>query len=175
TMPHKRNPHKSERICSLARLLKSNVIPALDNIILEDERDLTNSANERIIFSENFILLDFMISQLTDIIQGLEFNEFNIEKNLNLTKGASLVEKVMVNLVKKGIGRQEGHELLRKAVIKAKNENKIINEILSNNPKIQAILSKSEVDELLDPHNYIGKALEQTENLLNVLNNKYTL
>ena len=175
TMPHKRNPHKSERICSLARLLKSNVIPALDNIILEDERDLTNSANERIIFSENFILLDFMISQLTDIIQGLEFNEFNIEKNLNLTKGASLVEKVMVNLVKKGIGRQEGHEILRKAVIKAKNENKIINEILSNNPKIQAILSKSEVDELLDPHNYIGKALEQTENLLNVLNNKYTL
>jgi len=175
TMPHKRNPHKSERICSLARLLKSNVIPALDNIILEDERDLTNSANERIIFSENFILLDFMISQLTDIIQGLEFNELNIEKNLNLTKGASLVEKVMVNLVKKGIGRQEGHELLRKAVIKAKNENKIINEILSNNPKIQAILSKSEIDELLDPHNYIGKALEQTENLLNVLNNKYTL
>jgi len=175
TMPHKRNPHKSERICSLARLLKSNVIPALDNIILEDERDLTNSANERIIFSENFILLDFMISQLTDIIQGLEFNEFNIEKNLNLTKGASLVEKVMVNLVKKGIGRQEGHEILRKAVIKAKNENIIINEILYNNPKIKAILSKSEIDELLDPHNYIGKALEQTENLLNVLNNKYTL
>ena len=175
TMPHKRNPHKSERICSLARLLKSNVIPALDNIILEDERDLTNSANERIIFSENFILLDFMISQLTDIIQGLEFNEFNIEKNLNLTKGASLVEKVMVNLVKKGIGRQEGHEILRKAAIKAKNENKIINEILYNNPKIQAILSKSEIDELLDPHNYIGKALEQTENLLNVLKNKYAL
>ncbi|MHA1471698.1 MAG: adenylosuccinate lyase, partial [Promethearchaeota archaeon] len=168
TMPHKRNPHKSERICSLARLLKSNVIPALDNIILEDERDLTNSANERIIFSENFILLDFMINQLTDIIQGLEFNEFNIEKNLNLTKGASLVEKVMVNLVNKGIGRQEGHELLRKAAIKAKNENKLINEILYNDPKIQAILSKSEVDELLDPHNYIGKALEQTENLLNV-------
>ena len=175
TMPHKRNPHKSERICSLARLLKSNVIPALDNIILEDERDLTNSANERIIFSENFILLDFMINQLTDIIQGLEFNEFNIEKNLNLTKGASLVEKVMVNLVKKGIGRQEGHEILRKATIKARNENKLINEILYDNPKIQAILSKNEVDELLDPHNYIGKALEQTENLLNVLNNKYTL
>ena len=53
TMPHKRNPHKSERICSLARILKSNVIPALDNIILEDERDITNSANERIIFAEN--------------------------------------------------------------------------------------------------------------------------
>jgi len=175
TMPHKRNPHKSERICSLARLLKSNVIPALDNIVLEDERDLTNSANERIIFSENFILLDFMINQLTDIFLGVEFNEFKIEENLNLTKGASLVEKVMINLVKKGIGRQEGHEILRKAAIKAKNENIIINEILFKNPKIRDVFSKNEIDDLLDPHNYIGKALEQTENLLNVLKNKYKL
>ena len=175
TMPHKRNPHKSERICSLARLLKSNVIPALDNIVLEDERDLTNSANERIIFSENFILLDFMINQLTDIILGVEFDEFKIEENLNLTKGASLSEKVMVNLVKKGIGRQEGHEILRKAAVKAKNENIIINEILYKNPKIQEVFSRNEIDDLLDPHNYIGKALEQTENLLNVLKNKYKL
>ncbi|MHA1350319.1 MAG: adenylosuccinate lyase [Promethearchaeota archaeon] len=175
TMPHKRNPHKSERICSLARLLKSNVIPALDNIILEDERDLTNSANERIIFSENFILLDFMINQLTDIILGVEFDEFKIEENLNLTKGASLSEKVMVNLVKKGIGRQEGHEILRKAAIKAKNENILIKEILYKNPKIQEVLSKNEIDELLDPHKYIGKALEQTENLLNILKKKYAL
>ncbi len=175
TMPHKRNPHKSERICSLARLLKSNIIPALDNIILEDERDLTNSANERIIFSENFILLDFMINQLTDIILGVEFDEFKIEENLNLTKGAILSEKVMVNLVKKGIGRQEGHEILRKAAIKAKKENILIKEILYKNPKIQELLSKNEIDELLDPHKYIGKALEQTENLLNVLKNKYAL
>ena len=175
TMPHKRNPHKSERICSLARLLKSNVIPALDNMVLEDERDLTNSANERIIFSENFILLDFMINQLTEVILGLEFDEFKIESNLNLTKGASLVEKVMINLVKKGIGRQEGHEILRKAAIKAKNENIIINEILFKNPKIRDVFSKNEIDDLLDPHNYIGKALEQTENLLNVLKNKYKL
>ncbi|MBY9020071.1 MAG: adenylosuccinate lyase [Candidatus Lokiarchaeota archaeon] len=175
TMPHKRNPHKSERICSLARLLKSNIIPALDNIILEDERDLTNSANERIIFSENFILLDFMINQLTDIILGVEFDEFKIEYNLNLTKGASLSEKVMVNLVKKGIGRQEGHEILRKAAIKAKNENILIKEILFKNPKIKEVLTNKEIEELLDPHNYIGKALEQTENLLNFLKNKYAL
>ncbi|MBY8979004.1 MAG: adenylosuccinate lyase [Candidatus Lokiarchaeota archaeon] len=175
TMPHKRNPHKSERICSLARVLKSNVIPALDNIILEDERDLTNSANERIIFSENFILLDFMINQLTDIIIGVEFDEFKIEENLNLTKGASLSEKVMVNLVKKGIGRQEGHEILRKAAIKAKNENILIKEILYKNPIIQEVFSKNEINELLDPHKYIGKALEQTENILNVLKNKYAL
>ena len=65
TMPHKRNPHKAERLCSLARVLKSNIIIGIDNIVLEDERDLTNSANERIIFAENFVLLDYMLKELS--------------------------------------------------------------------------------------------------------------
>ena len=175
TMPHKRNPHKSERICSLARVLKSNIIPALDNIILEDERDLTNSANERIIFAENFILLDFMIIQLTSIIQEVEFDEERIEENLNLTKGACLSEKIMLNLVEKGIGRQEGHEILRKAAIKAKKENRFIKEILLENGKITESFTKDEIDDLLNPHNYIGKSLELLENLLKFLKNKHNL
>ncbi|NVM43523.1 MAG: adenylosuccinate lyase [Candidatus Lokiarchaeota archaeon] len=173
TMPHKRNPHKSERICSLARVLKSNVITALDNIVLEDERDLTNSANERIIFGENFILLDFMINQLTKNIEEVEFDEKKIEENLNLTKGAVLSEKIMVNLVEKGIGRQEGHEILRNAVIKAKKENRLLKEILIENPKIEEVFTKTEIESLLNPHNYLGKAVEQTENILKFLKNKY--
>ncbi len=175
TMPHKRNPHKSERICSLARVLKSNIIPALDNIILEDERDLTNSANERIIFAENFILLDFMIIQLTSIIQEVEFDEERIEENLNLTKGACLSEKIMLNLVEKGIGRQEGHEILRKAAIKAKKENRFIKEILLENEKITESFTKDEIDDLLNPHNYIGKSIELLEKLLKFLKNKHNL
>ena len=173
TMPHKRNPHKSERICSLARVLKSNIIPALDNIVLEDERDLTNSANERIIFAENFILLDFMINQLTKNIEEVEFDELKIEENLNLTKGAVLSEKIMVNLVEKGIGRQEGHEILRNAAIKAKKENRLLKEILIENAKIKEVFTKTEIDALLNPHKYLGKAVEQTENLLKFLKNKY--
>ncbi|MBY9010832.1 MAG: adenylosuccinate lyase [Candidatus Lokiarchaeota archaeon] len=173
TMPHKRNPHKSERICSLARILKSNVITALDNIVLEDERDLTNSANERIIFGENFILLDYMINQLTENIEEVEFDEIKIEENLNLTKGAVLSEKIMINLVEKGIGRQEGHEILRNAAIKAKKENRLLKEILMQNPKIEEVFTQTEIDRLLNPHNYLGKAVEQTENLLKFLKNKY--
>ncbi|MFX0041554.1 MAG: adenylosuccinate lyase [Candidatus Hodarchaeota archaeon] len=173
TMPHKRNPHKSERICSLARIIKSNVIPALDNIVLEDERDITNSASERVIFAENFILLDYMISQLTRNLEGIEFNENKIEQNLNLTKGACLSEKVMVELVKRGIGRQEGHEILREAAIVSRNENKFIKDILFENQVISKRFSKEELDDLLDPHKYIGTAIEQTENLLRILNKKY--
>ncbi len=173
TMPHKRNPHKSERICSLARILKSNTIVALDNIILEDERDLTNSASERIIFAENFILLDYMINQLTLNLKNIEFNEKNIERNLNLTKGACLTERVMVELVNRGIGRQEGHEILRKAAIRSRKENLFMKDILKENHLISSKFSNDELEEIFDPHKYIGKSIDQTKNLIKFLENKY--
>jgi len=175
TMPHKRNPHKSERICSLARIVKSNVIPALDNIVLEDERDLTNSASERVIFAENFIFLDFMIKELTNNLKGVEFNEKNIERNLNLTKGACLAEKVMVELVNRGIGRQEGHEILRQAAITARNDDKFMKDILIEQEKIKDKFSREELDELFDPHKYIGEAIKQVDNLAKILKKKYDL
>ncbi len=173
TMPHKRNPHKSERICSLARVIKSNIIPALDNIILEDERDITNSASERVIFGENFVFLDYMIKELTTNLKGIEFDEIRIEENLNLTKGACLSEKVMVQLVNKGIGRQEGHELLRQAAITARKDNRYMREILYENLKIKSLFSKEELDEIFDPHKYIGKAIDQVENLIKCIKSKY--
>jgi adenylosuccinate lyase len=173
TMPHKRNPHKSERICSLARILKSNVIVALDNVVLEDERDLTNSANERVIFGENFVLLDFMLQQMINILRGAVFDENKIEENLNLTKGACLSEKVMVELVKRGIGRQEGHEMLRKAAIKSRTKNRFIKDIILENDEIKAKFTEHEISELLDPHKYIGSAVLQVENLINYLKKKY--
>jgi len=173
TMPHKRNPHKSERICSLARLVKSNIIPALDNIVLEDERDLTNSANERVIYAENFIFLDYMINELINNLRNVVFDEEQIEKNLNLTKGACLAEKIMVNLVNKGIGRQESHEILRKAAIKAKNENMLIKDILAQNKEIMSKISIEELEDLLDPRKYIGGAINLAQNLVNYIKNKY--
>ncbi len=173
TMPHKRNPHKAERICSLARVLKSNVNVALDNIILEDERDITNSASERVIFAENFIFLDYMVKQLIQNLKGIEFNEIKIEENLNLTRGACLTEKVMVQLVKKGIGRQEGHEILRQASIKARKESLYMKDILFENKQIKEKFSKEELDDLFDPHKYIGKAVEQVDNLIKHLKSKY--
>ena len=173
TMPHKRNPHKSERICSLARVIKSNVITALDNIVLEDERDITNSAAERVIFSENFVLLDYIINQLADNLRNIEFNLSNIERNLNLTKGACLSERVMVELVKRGMGRQEGHEILRQAAISARNEDKFMKDILKESDRIKGKFTREELEEIFNPHNYVGKSIEQTENLVKILKKKY--
>jgi adenylosuccinate lyase len=173
TMPHKRNPHKAERLCSIARILKSNIIIGIDNIGLEDERDLTNSANERVIFAENFILLDFMLTQMSQILEGVEFNETAIARNLNFTHGAFLAEKIMVTLVDKGIGRQEGHELLRQAAIEARNENKSMKEILSKHEAISEKITEEELDDMLKPENYLGMAEEQVKNVALFLKSKY--
>ncbi len=173
TMPHKRNPHKAERLCSIARVLKSNIIIGIDNIGLEDERDLTNSANERVVFAENFLLLDYMLSQIASILEGLEFNEEAIQRNLNFTHGAFLAERIMVELVDRGIGRQQGHEFLRQAAIQARNENRSMKSILLAHPDIKTRFSEQELSNLLDPNQYIGQAHTQVNNLIKNLNSKY--
>jgi len=109
------------------------------------------------------------------IMKGVVFNQDNIERNLNLTKGACLAEKIMVELVDKGIGRQEGHEILRQASIKARNENLYMKDILIENEMIKDKFSQDELDDLLDPHKYIGKAVEQVDNLLKKLKSKHKL
>ncbi len=167
TMPHKRNPHKSERICSLARLIRANSLVALENIGLEHERDLTNSANERFIFSQSFILLDYMLEQMKYILENLEFFEENIERNLNMTKSLILAERIMVYLSKKGImGRQQAHEFVRQMSIKAKQQNIDLKQALLQSDIINKI-DKQEFEALFDPHSYIGKAKEIVERVIN--------
>lgn len=173
TMPQKRNPHKSERVCGLARVIKSNVFVALENVTLEDERDLTNSSAERVIFAENFVLLDFMLHQLTAILGGLEFNQTNIRKNLHLTKGAILTERVMVELVDKGMGRQEAHELLRQAAIQARDDDESMEAILAREPRLEDFVTPAELAEWLNPENYLGEAHAQVQRVLDTLRAKY--
>jgi len=172
TMPHKRNPHRSERICGLARIVRSNVIPALEDIPLEHERDLTDSSAERIIFPETFILVDYMLKEMISILLGLEFNYDNIKKNLGKTKGLIMTENLMLGLVKKGIGRQDAHELLRQSSMKVIKENKGLKEILLKNSIIKKKLTEKELDWYLNPKNYLGTAVEQVENVIKTLRGK---
>ena len=172
TMPQKRNPHKSERICGLARIVRSNVIPALEDIPLEHERDLTNSSTERIIFPETFILIDYMLKEMINILSGLEFNYDNIKKNLEQTKGLIMMENLMLGLVKKGIGRQDAHELLRQASMRVIKENKNLKEILLKNDTIKKKFTEKELDWYLDTKNYLGTAVQQVENAVKTLRGK---
>lgn len=158
TMPHKRNPHKSERISSLARIVRANVQTALENIALEHERDLTNSANERFIFSESFIVLDYMLKEMISILKGLVIYKKNIKKNLELTHGLIMSERIMLALVEKNImGRQDAHEYIKGLSQKAFQQEKNLKEIFSKT-NIGKKFTKQELDKLFDYSSYIGES-----------------
>jgi adenylosuccinate lyase len=169
TMPHKRNPHKSERICGMARIVRSNVEPQLETIALEHERDITNSCVERATFPTTFILLDYMLRQMSMILSGLEFNYENIKRNLNMTKGLVMTEHIMMGLVKKGVGRQDAHELLRQASIEVSKEGKDLKTVLMKNEMVRSKFTEDEIEWYLDPENYIGNAVEKVEETVKTL------
>lgn len=169
TMPQKRNPWKSERVCGIARYLRGNVPPVLENIALEHERDLTNSSCERIVFPETFILTDFILRESQNILSGLVVHPEKMEQNLNLTQGMVMAEAVMGKLVEKGLGRQDAHELNRTLAMKAYEEGKGFEEVLKGSKEIAKYLNEKEIKEVLSPENYLGATQEQIDCVLKEL------
>jgi adenylosuccinate lyase len=161
TMPHKRNPETCERICGLARIVRSLVTPALENVVTWHERDLTQSSAERFTLPETCILVDYMLFLMTNIIANLRVDEKRMLKNMELTQGRAMSEAVMIALTKKGVSRQEAHELLRKLTIKSEAENRHFKEILLEDKVVRSKLSEKEIAEALKPKNYLGTAKEQ--------------
>ena len=163
TMPHKRNPETCERICGLARVVRSLVTPALENVVTWHERDLTQSSAERFIIPEACILVDYMLFLMTNIVANLYVNEERMRQNIELTQGRAMSEAVMIALTKKGVSRQEAHELLRKLTIKSEMEKRPFREVLLEDKFVGKKLSEKEIDEALNPRNYLGTALKQVE------------
>jgi adenylosuccinate lyase len=169
TMPHKRNPQKTERVCGLARVIRSSVAPSLETIALEHERDLTNSSLERITIPEGFILTDYILRQMTSILRGLVFNHENIRRNLDLTLGLCLTERVMLELVRKGVGRQEAHEMLRRLAMKCLQERRSLRKVILEDPEASKLVMAEELKEWLIPENYLGTAVEQVDRVVEQL------
>ena len=163
TMPHKRNPETCERVCGLARIVRSLVIPTLENIVTWHERDLAQSSAERFIFPESCILVDYLLSLMTNVITNLRVNKPRMLHNLDLTQGRSMSEAVMMALVKKGVDRQASHEMLRKLTIKSEVEKRHFREILLEDAFVSGKLSENEIDSALNPKNYLGTAIKQAE------------
>lgn len=163
TMPHKWNPITCEKICGLAKIVRSLVFPALENVITWHERDLTQSSAERFIIPEACILVDYMLLLMSNVVANLYVDEQRMLKNIGLTQGRAMSEAVMIVLTKKGASRQEAHELLRKLTMKSKMEKRHFREILLKDDVVGGKLSEREIDDALNPRNYLGTALEQVE------------
>jgi len=165
TMPHKRNPIKSEQICGLARVVRAQVFPAFENIPLWDERDLTNSSCERAIFPEAFVMTDHILNLATRVLTNLRLRPEKIERNLNMLHGLNMAENIMVELAKRAVGRQQAHQIMRDSSMKAFEQGRDLADVLLEKEIITEKLSPEEISTLLDPHKYIGTAVQQVERL----------
>ncbi len=167
TMPHKRNPIICEQICGLARVIRSNLIPAWENAIQWHERDLCNSSAERFIIPHSLILTDWILYQANKVFSSLRVNAEKMKKNIELSKGLIFTEAIMIKLVEKGMGRQEAHELMRQCAMEALKRNLHLKDVLKERKEI--VEKIEDINALFNPENYIGKAEELVEITLNEL------
>ncbi|WP_319578133.1 adenylosuccinate lyase [uncultured Methanospirillum sp.] len=169
TMPHKRNPIRSEQVCGLARIVRSSVEPAFQNNTLWDERDLTNSSPERILFPEATILCDHILKLMATVIEGLVLKPDRIRKNLMFLHGINMAESVMIELTKKGMARQEAHEVIRVKSMEALAAEQSLASLLAQTAEVTRFIPAPEIEKLLNPDNYLGTSIQQVERVVTKL------
>ena len=169
TMPHKRNPITSEQICGLARLVRSLITPTFENAIQWHERDLCNSSSERFILAHSLILTDWIIYKTNDVFKNLRVFPERMLKNMEISKGLPMAESLMTTLINKGMGRGEAHELMRKISLKAASTDGSLIEVFSEENKKLNLLSKKEINNALNPENYLGATEKIIERVVNKL------
>nr|MDO8100350.1 adenylosuccinate lyase [Candidatus Njordarchaeota archaeon] len=160
SMPAKMNPEKCETICSLAKLMRPLALVAFENVPLWHERDITNSANERFIVPQSCILLDEMLRRMTNVLKGLNVLPENMKRNLELGEGLIMSESIMLLLAKKGIGRQDAHELVRQCAMDSIKSKRPFRQLLLENKIVGSHLTEAEIEDALNPEKYLGKAKE---------------
>jgi Adenylosuccinate lyase len=157
----------------LARIVRGFIETELLNNTLWDERDLTNSSAERIVFPECCILTDHILNLGITVLENLRFLPENIEKNLNILNGLNMGEAIMIELTLRGVGRQEAHEIVRSAAMKSVEENVHFKDALLSDKELAAVLTGDDIENLVNPYKYIGTAVEQVDNLNQKLKAKY--
>ena len=149
-MPHKKNPILSENLTGLARLIRSSVVPALENVALWHERDISHSAVERNIGPDATIALDFALNRLSNVVKNLNIYPKNMQKNLNITNGIFFSQRVLIELTTVGFTREDSYKIVQKNAMEAWNDNSsFFNKIISDK-KITNKIPVNKIKKLFD-------------------------
>ena len=159
-MPHKKNPVLSENLCGLARVVRCNSIVALENISLWHERDISHSSAERIIFPDSLTLVDFMLSRFNGVVKNLVVHEKNMIKNTDKFGGIVFSQKVLLELVEKGITREEAYRLVQRNALDAFENDGDFRANLLNDNDVMSLLSADEVDKIFDKGAFLNNIEE---------------
>ena len=150
-MPHKRNPHASERLTGLARLLRGYALVAQENVALWHERDISHSSAERVIFPDACIVLDFMLAEATDLIGRLVVYPERMRQNLESTAGAIYSQPALLALVDAGMDRQAAYKIVQRLALDAWDHGTPLRDALAADPEVSARVAPEVLDRVFDP------------------------
>lgn len=146
SMPHKKNPIMCERVCGLARILRTNALAAIENMPLWHERDISHSSVERVIVPDSTILLDYMLNKMTGITDRLVVNVDRMKENLEKTNGIIFSQRVMLELINRGFTRQEAYDIVQKAALTVQAEGLPFLDAIAEDKRVREIMSRTEVE-----------------------------
>jgi adenylosuccinate lyase len=149
-MPHKKNPIICERISGLARILRANAVASMENVALWHERDITHSSVERVILPDSTILLDYMLHKFINVINKLIVHPDRMLENLELSKGIIFSQRVMLELIKKGLTRLEAYNIVQRNAMNARESGEHFKDVLLRNGKIRELLTEEEIEDCFD-------------------------
>ncbi len=150
-MPHKRNPILSERLCGLARVVRSASIVGMENVPLWHERDISHSSTERTVFPDACIALDYMLQKFANLMENLVVYPENMLKNLNLLKGLIFSQRVLLTLIEKGgLTREEAYAIVQENAMRVWNEGVEFKELLKKDERVRKVLTEEEIEEIFD-------------------------
>ena len=149
-MPHKKNPIICERICGMARVLRGNAIVAFENMALWHERDISHSSAERVIFPDSFIILDYLLEKTIFVVGNIKIMPENMKRNLMKYGGIIFSQRVLLELIGKGMLREEAYALVQNAALNAWENEGSFKENLFKEPKVTELLLPEEIEKLFD-------------------------
>ena len=154
-MPHKRNPVICERICGLARIVRANALVSLENVALWHERDISHSSAERVILPDSTIILDYMLNKCIQVIEGLQVYPGNMLENLVKTRGLIFSQRVLLELMDRGLSRTRAYDLVQKCAMKTWREGSDFKENLARTAEVLRYLSAKDLEKIFNLDYYL--------------------
>jgi adenylosuccinate lyase len=159
-MPHKRNPSRCERLCGLARIVRASVGPAIEDIALWHERDISHSSVERVMLPDACIGLDFMLAEAAEILGGLVVYPDRMRANLDRSCGLLFSQRALLALVDRGMLRDEAYRIVQESSMQAWSADAHLRDLLKADERVTGLLSPAEIDECFDESRYLEHAGE---------------
>ena len=161
SMPHKRNPELTERICGLARLIRGHAVTAMENVALWGERDISHSSAERIILPDSCLALDYSLDLLTGVLKDMVVYPDRMKQNMDQTKGLLFSQRVMLTLVNKGLSREKSYGIVQRNAKKVWDEGEDFRKLISSDNEVTSHLSNSELEDVFD-HSFYVRFVDET-------------